>query len=427
MKVMLDETVTDGEKFYACFESTSEPYIKVSEIPVEEITNIVYDTNNRLRPVYYRRQYQELEYDGQSEMLKPKGQPVVKYYLDYRITEEMLPEVTKGIKIPKGKIVPDAKIFHALINEIPTKSGKRGLSELYASREWFRVFKEFMEGRASINAAAQAISYVRKIKGGPTAVASFSGKFGGLDVGDSAANQGNEIKKLTQPVKGAVYDTNPSVDLDWLKTDTGAQNAKEDARMLLMSAGAGVGTMIHYFGEGGDANLATAQSMELPMVKSYEDWQQYIEDFYTALLFYVLRVATDDETAREDITRIGFNFPPIISQDVVKYTTSWSQIVRDIAPNNMAVKKQAIQSSLTVMGVPNIDGLMPEIEAEMARAEALRIEQQREMAAAFSNATEPPGNGNGATKIPNSGESPDFKRLASGKPERVSNGPKPAR
>ena len=272
MKLLLDDVVTDGEKFLACFEDGSSPYLKISEIPIEEINGIIYDMNNKLRPVYYRRQFQPLTYDGESEMLRPKGSPIVRYYLDYRITEEMLPEVTKGIKIPKGKIEKGAKIFHIMVNEIPTKEGRRGLSELYASREWFRVFREFMEGRVAINAAAQAISYVRKIKGGPTSVASFGGKFGGLDVGDSAANQGNEIGKLTKPVKGAIYDTNPSVDLDWLKTDTGAVNAKEDARMLLMSAGAGVGTMIHYFGEGGDANLATAQSMELPMVKSYEDW-----------------------------------------------------------------------------------------------------------------------------------------------------------
>lgn len=431
MKLLLDDIVTDGEKFLACFEDGSAPYVKVSEIPLEEINGIIYDMNNRLRPVYYRRQYQEMEYDGQTEMLKPKGQPKVKYYLDHRITEEMLPEVTKGIKIPASKLDDKAKIFHIMVNEIPTKEGRRGLSELYASREWFRVFREFMEGRAAINAAAQAISYVRKIKGGPTAVASFGGKFGGLDVGDSAANQGTEVRKLTQPVKGAVYDTNPSVDIDWLKTDTGAQNAKEDARMLLMSAGAGVGTMIHYFGEGGDANLATAQSMELPMVKSYEDWQQFIEDLYTSLILYVLRVATDEQQAKDEIERIGFNFPPIISQDVVKYTTAWSQIVRDIAPNNMAVKKQAIQNTLTVMGVPNIDGLMPEIEAEMAHAEALRIQQQQEMAAAFANAPQnPPPNGNGngkpPVKMPLSSASPDFKRLASGNPEPVRNGPKPA-
>jgi hypothetical protein len=53
-----------------------------------------------------------------------------------------------------------------------------------------------------------------------------------------------------------------------MKTDTGAAGAKEDAHMLLATAGAGVSTMVHYFGEGGDANLATAQSMELPMVKA---------------------------------------------------------------------------------------------------------------------------------------------------------------
>jgi hypothetical protein len=61
--------------------------------------------------------------------------------------------------------------------------GRRGVSELYASRDWFKVFKSFMEGRAAINEAAQSISYKRKIKGSPAAVARFQNKLGSLTTG----------------------------------------------------------------------------------------------------------------------------------------------------------------------------------------------------------------------------------------------------
>ena len=428
MQQLLDDIVTDGEKFHACFEATSPPYVRVSEIPIEEIVQIIYDQDNRLKPVFYKRQFQPTEFDGKNDQIKPIGNPISLYYWDHRVKEEDRAEILKKVKIPAKKI-GKGYIKHTMINEIWTKSGKRGLSELYASREWFRVFREFMEGRAAINAAAQAISYLRKIKGSPSTVARFTGKLGGLPVGDSADTAVGGARALTRPVQGAIYDSNDAVDLEWMKTDTGAVNAKEDARLLLTTAGAGVGTMAHYFGEGGDANLATAQSMELPMVKSYEDWQQFMEDFFLEWFEYVLMVATGgtEEDVHEDLTRIGFTFPPIISQDVVKYTTSWAQVVRDIAPNNMPVRKQAIRAVLSILQVPNIDGLMPEIEAEMAMAEQMRIEQQQAMMEATRLAgDEAAGRPPVAGKIPNAGLDPNTKKLAAGKGLKEANGPKSA-
>jgi hypothetical protein len=225
-----------------------------------------------------------------------------------------------------------------------------------------------------------------------------------------------------------VYDHNEAIDLEWMKTDTGAANAKEDAKMLLMVGGAGMGTMVHYFGEGGDANLATAQSMELPMVKTYEDWQQWIDDEYKEWIRYSLTAALDDdELVEAAMERVGFTFPPIISQDVVKFTTSWAQIVRDIAPNNMRVKQEAIRGSLNIMGVANIDGMMPEVEAEMEHAEQLRIQQQQLLAASLAagGAPEEGGTDRPKAKLPTGGLGPNTQHLVKGKGEKVSNGPKP--
>jgi hypothetical protein len=365
-----------------------------------------------------------MEWDAEQDRWKmPDPKPVVKYYRDFRITDEDLKKVEEnGLKIPESK-VGEGKIQHWYINGLETKNGKRGVSELYSSREWFRVFRQFMEDRAAINAAATSIAYKRKVKGGPASVASFRNKFGGVPTGgDTSDGSAVQLRKITRPVAGAVYDSNLAADLEWNKTDTGASNAKEDARMLLMSAGAGMSTNIHYFGEGGDANLATAQAMELPMVKSYEDWQKYFETNMMAMLYYVLKIAFgEDYKAPKDI--IIWEFPPIISKDIVKTITAWSTLVTQVAAGNTVAKKVAIRGALSDLGVSGVDQLMREIESEERRLEAQKEEQRQAMAASLAGGN--PDNPNDGKKPPIAGfakanaaggGNPDLARAQRGKP-----------
>jgi hypothetical protein len=392
----VDGVYTDGEFFFIGVEGTAAPWLVLTEIPIEEIKLTIYDPDNRKKPIYYKRVYMELVYDGNTDQVVPaKNEPTTKYYLDYRVTEEDLARIGTRIKIPPAKLAkPEEKIKHSLINPLWTRIGQRGISELYSSRQWFRVFREFMENRAAINDAATAIAFKRKVKAGPTGVASFKGSLGGLETGYSnPANEGSEFRKATRPAPGATYDSNQAIDLEWMKTDTGAANAREDARMLLAVAGAGVGTMIHYYGEGGDANLATAQSMELPMVKSYEDWQQWLKDEIEDLLRWMLRLAFPDEY-RDYLRRVSIVCPAIISQDVVKYITAYGQLTQNIAPDNKLVKIEAIRGALTVLGVANLNALMPMIEEEI-NTEEKKNPIPPQLIPFAGNMPPPPPNSNG--------------------------------
>jgi hypothetical protein len=440
MQEWVDEVATDGEKFFIGFEGPAEPFVKLTEIPVEQIDTIIYDPDDWKKPVYYVRCWVEQVFNGESRMYEPKGQPKTRYYLDYRILPEELADLKTRIKIKAEELADDTeRIFHSMINPLWTKKGKRGISELYASREWFRVYKEFMEDRAAINAAATSVAYKRKIKGGPAAVAQFTNKLGPLTVGYDAQSTNSEIAKLTRPTAGGIHDSNPAVDLEWMKTDTGAVNAKEDGRSLLMAAGSGVGMFVQYFGDGGDANLATAQAMELPMVKTFEDWQQWTEDALREMCFWVIRVASDVENAKKQIDRIAGSFPPIISQDVVKYMTAWSQLTQNVASGNRIVKRESIKGALSVMNVPNLDQLMNEIDAEEVQLEQQRQAQHQAMVDALANGglADPtaPSNGdrnsNGNPKLAardgsSNGLPGDLKTLVKGKPAPARNGPKPA-
>lgn len=435
MKERFDELLTDGEVFTLMAVGPAAPYVELSTIPMEEIDDIIYHPQNRFVPVYYKRVWKPFKYDarannGQGGWIEsdPNKPPRVRYYRDYRMTDEALAEI-EDINIPDGLIEADHFIRHRMVNPVWMLNGRRGVSELFASREWFRVFRNFMEDRGSINAAANAFSYVRKVKGGPAAVASITGKIGGVPMGPTAGEEGS-LRRLSRPIAGAIYDINEGMDITGLRADTGAVDAKEDARLILMTGGAGVATNLPYFGEGGDANLATAQAMELPMVKSYEDYQKEVETDLDEILKFVIKTARGHDVEKEAL-HTAFDMPPIVTQDVVKFTSGWAQVVSQIAPGNKVVKLAAIRGALSTMDVPNIEGIMDDIEAEEERLATEKEEMRQKMleTGIDPNAPPVPGQpgkpgdpskpplpvGKGAVKNPN----PDDQRLTKGKPPRI--------
>lgn len=445
MKERFDEKLTDGEIFIVMAAAPAEPYVELGTFPMEEIDDIIYHPRNRFFPVYYKRVYKELVYDatandgsGEWKQPDPNSKPKIRYYKDYRVTDEVLADI-EGLNIPDSMIEPDHYVYHSFVNPVWTRNGRRGVSELFASREWFRVFSLFMEDRGAINAAANTFSYVRKVKGGASAVASMRGKIGGVPMGADAGTA-ESGKRLSRPIPGAIYDTNDAVDIAALRADTGAVDAKEDARLILMTGGAGVATNLPYFGEGGDANLATAQAMELPMVKTYEDYQTEIQNDLDEICKFVIRIARGEDVEKEALT-IAWDMPPIITRDVVKFTSAWGQVMSQIAPGNVGVAKVAIRGALEAMDVPNIESVWPEIEEEIERVAAEKEEMRQLQLQAGMMVPGAPGAQNGppgaqkppfgAQNDPKSGKngqkpdagppatSPDDQRLRKGKPPRI--------
>ena len=82
MKDWLDGVATDGEKFFIGFTSEVAPYVRLTEIPGEEIVEIIYHPDNWKVPVYYKRVYQDLIYEEDSGY-KVDGEPKTRYYLDH--------------------------------------------------------------------------------------------------------------------------------------------------------------------------------------------------------------------------------------------------------------------------------------------------------------------------------------------------------
>ena len=384
-------------------------------------------------------------------------QALVRYYRDFRVSDDYLADVeSRGLVIPEN-LRADGVVKHRMINPLHMRSGFRGLSELFASREWFRVFKEFMEDRGAINAAANALAFQRKIAGGSTTVASLSGKIGGIQV-TPGSDQPIVPSTFRRPMPGSVIDTSANVDWRSIRADTGAPNAMRDAELIRSTAGAGTATPDHYFGATNSA-LAGAQSVEVAVIKAFEDFQTFLQNDYRETVEYVISQALNRPAAEVDATEreIVWNFPPIMTQDIVKWVTGFAQWTQQVAPGNRTVREIAIRHVAGVLGVSNIDMLWQDVLDEEKRIQAEQDAAAKAKADAAKRAAEqpppgvaPPGgnmpgnvvlqppssNGNGnnpvgqkaTTGVNLVGISPTDKRLVSGRaPREGATGPRTRR
>jgi hypothetical protein len=421
-----DENLTQGEQFPLLFETPGEaPYVRIGVLPMDELTNIIYDPDNGRLPVWYRRVYRPKKWDpklndGEGGWASPKDpRPVTRYYRDYRISDEHLRDIeSRGLVIPE-KFIGEGKVKHRMVNPLWMRSGLRGMSELFASREWFRVFKEFMEDRGAINAAANALAYQRKILGGPVAVAGMTGKIGGISTG--ASDQPMLPSSFARrPLAGSLIDTNANVSITGIRADTGAPQAARDAEMLLTAAGAGTATPNHYFGGTNNA-LAGAQSVEVAVVKAFEDFQTYLRNDFRELTEYVISVALDTPVAEleEEDKEIAWGFPPIITQDIVKWVTGFAQWSQQVAPKNRVVREVAIRRTAEVLNVHDIEMIWEEIQEEEERIATLEDEQmemqkQQQNMAAAAGVGKPPVPGNGAAPKNGNGQRPEGQKATTG-------------
>jgi hypothetical protein len=173
--------------------------------------------------------------------------------------------------------------------------------------------------------------------------------------------------------------------------------------------------------------------MELPMVKNYEDAQEQLKGELNDILAFVISTA-QGKTILPNEVQVAWEFPPIITQDVVKWMAALAQFTQQIAPANPIVKREAIKRGLAVLNIPNRDELMDEINAAEEKVQAQKEAQQQaaldaQMLAAKNGgmvpgAGGPPGNLPGARPV---GSGPGAPVAGAGKPagggQRAGGGP----
>lgn len=372
-----DELWTDGELFFAMFVDPEGGRIKVRTLPPEEIVDVITDPDDNRKPMYYRRQRQPRRFNfasGTWETLPARGRvstvgTYVPSWLNNNVERDKSAEGPFGKRTTQGLLDDSMRIFHVAINKV----GQFGLSELWSVRDWIRQFHQFMEDRITINRAAAAIAWQRKVKGGKQDISAAVSK----GIAGKSVNVG-ETSVQIPPVAGSILTTPESVAYQWMRGDTGASQAVEDARMILMTLGAGISLPVHWLGEGGDANLATARAMNFPVFRMFLEWQQLWKSVFEFFFNHRLRMAL--ETGKltggvEEIkgmdgsilekrydfgeltTFIDIDFPPLVQEDMKSVIDSVIALLGQFAGSSEA-RKDLAGIALTALGMNNVDEML---------------------------------------------------------------------
>lgn len=330
-----DKLLTDGEIFFAIFLSKT-PSIRTVD-PLE-ITEIVTDPDDRENPRFYRRVWSDAQ-SGQHD----------DYYRSW------LNVKGDGVKNSTGQQVTEtqeALIYHLAINTI----GQRGIPLIYPSLDWITQYRRFLASRISVMLALARFAWRHKVKGGTTAVSSVKAAM--------------EDKT---PAAGASLVENEAVDTQQLKTDSGAGQAYQDGRMIKLQICSAVGIPEQYFGDISTGNLATAKTVELPMLKMFQSYQQIWKDTYNDLNNIILEYNNIPEEKRY----VDIDFPAIAPEDAVAASQALAQTV--MAFPALADSHDVIQQALIVLGINDPGKVIDELTKESGSVNTKLAKALREL------------------------------------------------
>jgi hypothetical protein len=232
--------------------------------------------------------------------------------------------------------------------------------------DWLKQYRRFLAARVAITLAMAKFAWKVKVIGGATAVASVKATY-----------------KDAVPEAGSMAIENQAADMQPIKVDTGANNAYQDGRMLKLQIAAAVGIPEQYFGDISIGNLATAKTVELPMMKQFQSYQRVWADAYQTIDEMVL----ENAGVTEDKWYIDRDFPAIAPEDAVAMAQAMAQIIA--AFPDFAYSDDVMQQALIAIGINDPGEVIEAINKEKEKIDTEKATKAAEIAARMPE--EPPG------------------------------------
>lgn len=272
-----DKVLVDGEIFFAIFLG-KKGEATIRRIDPLEITEIITDPEDFENVKFYRRKWTDRQ--------------ATQHETIYRSTANMAGEECQDMAGQTVKHNDEALVYHLSQNTI----GMRGNPLLLPALDWIKQYRRFLASRVAIMLALARFAWRTKVGGGQTKADVIRGK-----VHDQEVKAGSWLIE-----SGA--DTTP------ISTESGARNAYQDGRMLKLQVAAAVGIPEQYFGDISIGNLATAKTVELPMMKMFQSYQKVWADAYQDIDEVVMRHAG----VADDKMYVDRDFPKIAPSDVAE-------------------------------------------------------------------------------------------------------------
>ena len=284
----------DGEVVPVFYTDTLDGKVTIRTIDTKEIVEIVTDPQDDSTPLWYKRVWTDKKsvshtwyYPDWQTMMTASAtadDSVLSHNATITLDDSMLP--SNAIRADKQKIDEDGKgttvcILHIADNR---KGGLRGWPLSTAAAPWSRTHKQFRENRASIAAALAMYVQKVKVKGGSRARDNVKAAL------QSAFVTGGTTETNPPPVAATWLD-NEAATLERLSMSSGASDAKTDGEALAWQALLGFGLFPHYAGMGDAYRLATATSMEKPLLMQWSRYQLFWSAQFRKVVRIVLTMA----------------------------------------------------------------------------------------------------------------------------------------
>ena len=263
--------------------------VKLGMLDHDSVENVVRDPENRRRIIYYVSRRKHIKWDYQNDVPaydadldRLRGERIL-YYQHWSNEPN-----GRGMKPPANKM-GKGRVYHIAIN----KTGEMafGHPTMHRVLRWSNAFNSLMESRVDAAKAAAAFVMKRKIKGTPNQVRKLAtqvlSKRG--ELGRTVDTSGEDY--LIGPRSASVITENEGVEHESFKLDSGSAGANVDGQMIRSQISAATHFPQHYLGDIGSANLATATSMELPVLKAVESRQEVFEQLFRWFIDRVIEEA----------------------------------------------------------------------------------------------------------------------------------------
>ena len=317
-----NDLLIDGVVYFAFF--LGKPISRIRRIDPLEITEIITDPDDKENELYYRRDWTD-----------PQSKPHTDYYRSINNLGQSPADDNAGQAV---KMTQTAIVYRLTYNDANPL--------LLPALDWIKQYRRFLASRVAMMLALARFAWKTKVVGGQAAVNALKTK----------TNE-KEIAAGSQVLENMGSDTQP------IKVDSGARNAYEDARMLRLQVCAAVGIPEQYFGDISSGNLATAKTVELPMVKMFESYQATWRAAYDIIDNVVLAY----NGILPGKWHIDRDFPPIAPIDVAEAARALVDTTGVFPQFKLSPDVQ--QMALLTLGINDPDAVLEELDKLIAEDE----------------------------------------------------------
>lgn len=296
--------------FMLVFDDGDDGKVKLGILEHDSVERAVRWHEKRQRVLYYLAYEWQDEYEWDYERDQPKlgitpgaQQPLkqVRYYQHWR-NVEVTEEECEAAGIEPPATPPEAKMGDGLVFHLRINRGTEmvfGHPRIDRLIRWYSAYNRFLEDRLDVMHAKAAFVMERQVKGSQSQLDKVASKslsvLGELGAGDGA-------RKLGPESAGNILDVNESVSWRELDLDTGSAAAEGDGRMIRSPISASTSFPPTYFGDMSAGTLATATSLELPVLKAVETRQEFWEHLVRFAIDRAIEKAVESGRIKKELS-----------------------------------------------------------------------------------------------------------------------------